>query len=107
MDACAQMCKCFLILFNTLFALLGLGMVGLGLWLRFGVETQGLFDIDLNTTQFTIGVAVLVVTGVLMLVVAVVGDCAACARSKSALGVVMSYTSLKKFKPALKVVEIH
>ncbi|KAA0706389.1 CD9 antigen [Triplophysa tibetana] len=93
MDACAQMCKCFLILFNTLFALLGLGFVGLGLWLRFGVETQGLFDIDLNTTQFTIGVSVLVVTGVLMLVVAVVGDCAACNGSKSALGVFIGLVS--------------
>ncbi|XP_056608999.1 CD9 antigen isoform X2 [Triplophysa dalaica] len=93
MDACAQMCKCFLILFNTLFALLGFGLVALGLWLRFGVETQGLFDIDLNTTQFTIGVSVLVVTGVLMLVVAVLGDYGACNGSKSALGVFIGLVS--------------
>ncbi|KAK9978982.1 hypothetical protein ABG768_020718 [Culter alburnus] len=87
MDGCAQMCKCFLILFNILFALVGFGLVSLGMWLRFGAETRGLFDIDLNTAQFTIGVAVLVVTGALMLLVAVIGDCGACNHSKSALGV--------------------
>ncbi|KTG35523.1 hypothetical protein cypCar_00040952, partial [Cyprinus carpio] len=88
MDGCAQMCKCFLILFNILFALVGLGLVGLGMWLRFGAETRGFFDIDLNTAQFNIGVMVLVVTGVLMLLVAIIGDCGACNNSKSALGVV-------------------
>lgn len=86
MDACAQMCKCFLILFNIVFALLGFGMVSLGLWLRFGAETKGFFDIDLNTAQFTICVIVLMVTGALMLVVAVIGNCGACCGSKSALG---------------------
>ncbi len=34
------------------------------------------------------GVMVLVVTGVLMLLVAVIGDCGACSNSKTALGVV-------------------
>ncbi|XP_016354470.1 CD9 antigen-like [Sinocyclocheilus anshuiensis] len=87
MDGCAQMCKCFLILFNILFALVGLGLVALGMWLRFGAETRGFFDIDLSTTQFNIGVMVLVVTGVLMLLVAIIGDCGACNNSKSALGV--------------------
>ncbi|XP_051741917.1 CD9 antigen-like isoform X2 [Ctenopharyngodon idella] len=87
MDGCVQMCKCFLILFNILFALVGFGLVSLGMWLRFGAETRGFFDIDLNTKQFTIGVVVLVVTGVLMLLVAVIGNCGACNHSKSALGV--------------------
>ncbi|XP_016354464.1 tetraspanin-2-like [Sinocyclocheilus anshuiensis] len=87
MDGCAQMCKCFLILFNILFALVGLGLVALGMWLRFGAETRGFFDIDLSTTQFNIGVMVLVVTGVLMLLVAIIGDCGACNNSKPALGV--------------------
>uniref|UniRef100_A0A8C1YNI1 Tetraspanin n=1 Tax=Cyprinus carpio TaxID=7962 RepID=A0A8C1YNI1_CYPCA len=87
MDGCTQMCRVFLILFNFLFALVGLGLVGLGMWLRFGAETRGFFDIDLNTAQFNIGVMVLVVTGVLMLLVAIIGDCGACNNSKSALGV--------------------
>ncbi|XP_043090834.1 CD9 antigen isoform X2 [Puntigrus tetrazona] len=87
MDGCAQMCKCFLILFNVLFALVGFGLVALGMWLRFGAETRGFFDIDLNTAQFNIGVTVLVVTGVLMLLVAIIGDCGACNNSKSALAV--------------------
>ncbi|KAF4116674.1 hypothetical protein G5714_004163 [Onychostoma macrolepis] len=87
MDGCAQICKCFLILFNTLFALVGFGLVALGMWLRFGAETRGFFDIDLNTPEFNIGVIVLVVTGVLMLVMAVIGHCGACNNSRSALGV--------------------
>ncbi|XP_052406587.1 CD9 antigen [Carassius gibelio] len=87
MDGCAQMCKCFLILFNFLFALVGFGLVALGMWLRFGAETRGFFDIDLNTAQFNIGVSVLVVTGCLMLVMAIIGDCGACNNSKAALGV--------------------
>ncbi|XP_058625537.1 CD9 antigen-like isoform X2 [Onychostoma macrolepis] len=87
MDGCAQICRCFLILFNTLFALVGFGLVALGMWLRFGAETRGFFDIDLNTAQFNIGVIVLVVTGVLMLVMAVIGHCGACNNSRSALGV--------------------
>ena len=35
--------------------LIGVAMLGLGLWLRFGADTQGLFDVDLNTQQFAIG----------------------------------------------------
>ncbi|XP_026066139.1 CD9 antigen-like [Carassius auratus] len=87
MDGCAEICKCFLILFNILFALVGSGLVGLGMWLRFGAETRGFFDIDLNTAQFNIGVMVLVVTGVLMLLVAIIGGCGACNHSKTALSV--------------------
>ncbi|XP_067309716.1 CD9 antigen isoform X2 [Pseudorasbora parva] len=87
MDGCAQMCKCFLILFNILFALVGFVLVALGIWLRFGAETRGFFDIDLNTSQFIIGVSVLIITGSLMVLVAVIGDCGACSNSKSALGV--------------------
>ncbi|XP_042577053.1 CD9 antigen-like [Cyprinus carpio] len=87
MDGCTQMCRVFLILFNFLFALVGFGLVALGMWLRFGAETRGFFDIDMKTTQFNIGVMVLVVTGVLMLLVAIIGDCGACNNSKAALGV--------------------
>ncbi|XP_051996368.1 CD9 antigen isoform X2 [Xyrauchen texanus] len=87
MDGCAQMCKWFLILFNSLFALVGFGLVLIGFWLRFGAQTQGLFDIDLNTADFTIGVTVLMVTGVLMLVTAVIGDCGVCNQSKTSLSV--------------------
>ncbi|KTF77605.1 hypothetical protein cypCar_00047203, partial [Cyprinus carpio] len=70
------------------FQLVGFGLVALGMWLRFGAETRGFFDIDMKTTQFNIGVMVLVVTGVLMLLVAIIGDCGACNNSKAALGVV-------------------
>lgn len=49
----------------------------------------------------------LVVTGVLMLVVAVVGDYGACNRSKSALGLVMSYPFQLKKQLALKMLENH
>ncbi len=33
----------------------GLSLVALGMWLRFGAETRGFFDIDLNTAPFNIG----------------------------------------------------
>ncbi len=39
----------------NVFQLVGLVLVGLGMWLRFGAETRGFFDIDLNTAQFNIG----------------------------------------------------
>uniref|UniRef100_A0A672L5Q4 Tetraspanin-2-like n=1 Tax=Sinocyclocheilus grahami TaxID=75366 RepID=A0A672L5Q4_SINGR len=68
------------------FQLVGLGLVALGMWLRFGAETRGFFDIDLSSPEFNI-VMVLVVTGVLMLLVAIIGDCGACNNSKPALGV--------------------
>jgi len=35
--------------------LLGAAMLGLGLWLRFGADTRGLFDVNFNTPQFVIG----------------------------------------------------
>ncbi len=39
----------------NVFQLVGLSLVALGMWLRFGAETRGFFDIDLNTAQFNIG----------------------------------------------------
>ncbi len=33
----------------------GFCLVALGMWLRFGAETRGFFDINLNTAQFNIG----------------------------------------------------
>ncbi len=31
------------------------GLLFLGMWLRFGAETRGFFDINLNSAQFNIG----------------------------------------------------
>ncbi|XP_069052480.1 CD9 antigen isoform X1 [Lepisosteus oculatus] len=87
LDGCGYCCKVILIIFNIFFAIVGFAMLGLGLWLRFGSETRGFFDIDLNTQQFVIGVTVLMVTGTLMLLVALFGDCGACSESRCALGV--------------------
>ncbi|XP_016117738.1 tetraspanin-2-like, partial [Sinocyclocheilus grahami] len=80
-------CSVFLRAVLDVFQLVGLGLVALGMWLRFGAETRGFFDIDLSSPEFNIGVMVLVVTGVLMLLVAIIGDCGACNNSKPALGV--------------------
>ncbi|NP_956846.1 uncharacterized protein LOC393524 [Danio rerio] len=87
MDGCAQISKCFLVLFNIIYGLLGFSLVSLGLWLRFGAETRGFFDIDLNTSQFNIGVMVLMVSGALMLLVSVIGNCGVCCSSKGSLSV--------------------
>ncbi|XP_046893999.1 CD9 antigen-like isoform X2 [Hypomesus transpacificus] len=99
LDLCGQLCKVILIIFNIGFALLGAAMLGLGLWLRFGANTQGLFDVNLNTQQFVIGVMVLIVLGAVILVVAVFGDYGACNESSGALTVVgeqmaMFYTTV-------------
>ncbi|KAM9473282.1 CD9 antigen-like [Salvelinus alpinus] len=87
LDGCGQLCKCILIIFNIIFALVGFAMFGLGLWLRFSSGTRGFFDIDLNTQQFVIGVSVLIVLGAVMLLVAVFGGCGACNENRNALAV--------------------
>ncbi|XP_023999248.1 CD9 antigen isoform X2 [Salvelinus sp. IW2-2015] len=87
LDGCGQLCKCILILFNILFALVGFAMLGLGLWLRFSSETRGFFNVDLNTQQFVIGVSVLIALGAVILLVAVFGDYGACNENRTALGV--------------------
>ncbi|NP_001117013.1 CD9 antigen isoform X1 [Salmo salar] len=87
LDGCGQLCKCILLLFNIIFALVGFVMFGLGLWLRFSSETRGLFNIDLNTQQFVSVVSVLIVLGAVMLLVAVFGDYGACNENKTALEV--------------------
>ncbi|XP_041735500.1 CD9 antigen isoform X1 [Coregonus clupeaformis] len=87
LDGCGQLCKCILILFNIIFALVGLAMLGLGLWLRFSSETRGFFNIDLNTQQFVIGVSVLIALGAVILLVAAFGDYGACNENRTALGV--------------------
>uniref|UniRef100_A0A4W5PNX3 Tetraspanin n=1 Tax=Hucho hucho TaxID=62062 RepID=A0A4W5PNX3_9TELE len=87
LDGCGQLCKCILIIFNIIFALVGFAMLGLGLWLRFSSETRGFFNIDLNTQQFVIGVSVLIVLGAVILLVAVFGDYGTCNENRTALGV--------------------
>ncbi|XP_014059182.1 CD9 antigen isoform X1 [Salmo salar] len=87
LDGCGQLCKCILILFNILFALVGFAMFGLGLWLRLSSQTRGFFNVDLNTQPFVIGVSVLIVLGAVILLVAVFGDYGACNENRTALGV--------------------
>ncbi|XP_062387976.1 CD9 antigen isoform X2 [Sardina pilchardus] len=86
-DGCGQLCKCILILFNSLFAIVGLGMVGLGLGLRLSSETRGLFDVELKTQQFVIFVVVLIILGSLMLIVSICGFHGACNENRSSLGI--------------------
>ncbi|KAL0992995.1 hypothetical protein UPYG_G00101950 [Umbra pygmaea] len=87
LDGCGQFCKCILIIFNIIFALVGLSMLGLGLWLRLSSETRGIFDIDLRTQAFVIGVFGLIVLGAVLLLVASFGDYGACSENRTALGV--------------------
>ncbi|XP_031428015.1 CD9 antigen-like [Clupea harengus] len=82
-DGCGQMCKCILILFSALFAIVGFAMVVLGLLLRLSSGTQGLFDIDLETQEFVIFVGVLLVLGTMMLIVSICGFHGACSENIS------------------------
>ncbi|XP_076121521.1 CD9 antigen isoform X1 [Alosa pseudoharengus] len=86
-DGCGQMCKCILILFNVIFAIVGFAMVGLGLGLRLSSETRGLFDIELKTQEFVIFVVVLIVLGSLMLIISIFGFHGACNENLSSLGI--------------------
>uniref|UniRef100_A0AAY4CZ11 Tetraspanin n=1 Tax=Denticeps clupeoides TaxID=299321 RepID=A0AAY4CZ11_9TELE len=87
LNGCGQISKCIVILFNIILAIDGLVMLGLGLWLRFSAETRGYFDIDMNTKQFVVGIAVLIAIGALMLIIAAFGDYGACNESRTALGI--------------------
>ncbi|XP_041093835.1 CD9 antigen isoform X2 [Polyodon spathula] len=93
-DGCGQCCKVLLVIFNIIFAVVGLAMLGLGLWLRFSSETRGFFDIDLNTQSFIIGVIVLISTGALMLLVAILGHCGLCNESRSTLGTFLVFVGV-------------
>ncbi|KAJ8363300.1 hypothetical protein SKAU_G00121310 [Synaphobranchus kaupii] len=86
-SGCGQLCKYVLIIFNTLFGLLGVGMLCLGLWLRFSSSTGGFFKIDFNTRQFVIGVTVLMLIGAVMLIISAFGEHGACTENKTALRV--------------------
>lgn len=87
LDLCGQLSKCILIFFNIMFTLVGFAMLGLGLWLRFSSQTRGIFDIDLNTQQFVIGVIVLIVLGVMILLVSAFGNYGTCNENLSSLQV--------------------
>ncbi|KAL2100996.1 hypothetical protein ACEWY4_002757 [Coilia grayii] len=86
-DGCGQLAKCILILFSVLFAIIGLGMAGLGIGLRLSADTRGLFDVDLKTQQFVIFVVVLIVLGGLMVLVSIFGFHGACSENISSLRV--------------------
>ncbi|XP_074552578.1 CD9 antigen isoform X2 [Halichoeres trimaculatus] len=88
LDGCGLFCKYILIVFNIIFATVGLAFLGLGLWLRFSNDTRGIFEIDaLSSTTFVTAVTVLIVLGLVMLVVVVFGDYGACNEKRCALQV--------------------
>ncbi|XP_036406243.1 CD9 antigen-like isoform X1 [Megalops cyprinoides] len=87
LGVCGLLCKYVVIVLNTLFAITGLVMLGLGLWLRFSSQTGGLFNIDVNTKPFVIGVMVLIVTGAVMLIISAFGEFGACSENRIALNV--------------------
>ncbi|KAG2464263.1 CD9 protein, partial [Polypterus senegalus] len=67
--------------------------MGLGLWLRFGPSTQGIFNIDIETPQFKIGVLVLIATGAVILAVAILGCCGVSNESRVLLAIVADQLS--------------
>ncbi|KAK1785737.1 hypothetical protein P4O66_019079 [Electrophorus voltai] len=86
LDGCGQMCKWILILFNVLYVLVGLLILGLGFYLRFSAE--GPLNIDLKTNHFIFVVGLLMAVGAVILLTAVIGFCS---ENKTSLGV---YSSL-------------
>ncbi|XP_020782846.2 CD9 antigen isoform X2 [Boleophthalmus pectinirostris] len=87
-EGCGLVCKYIIILFDFIFAVLGIGFLGLGLWLRFSNNTRSIFEIqELNSSAFVIGVTVLIVLGVVMLIVVTFGDHGACSEKRCSLQV--------------------
>uniref|UniRef100_A0A9J8CEK8 Tetraspanin n=1 Tax=Cyprinus carpio carpio TaxID=630221 RepID=A0A9J8CEK8_CYPCA len=82
-----QMCRCFLISSNILFAMVGFGLVCLGTWVRIIASVTGFYQISLKTSPFSIGVTVLVITGILITLAGVLGNLGACSFKISALNV--------------------
>ncbi|XP_008282762.1 CD9 antigen isoform X2 [Stegastes partitus] len=88
LDGCGLVCKYILLVFNIIFAVVGIAFLGLGLWLRLSDNTRGIFEIEqLNSSAFVIGVTVLIVLGSVMLVVVSFGDYGACNEKRCALKV--------------------
>ncbi|KAG7216202.1 hypothetical protein INR49_029051 [Caranx melampygus] len=88
LDGCGIVCKYILVLFNIIFALVGVAFLALGLWLRFSESTRVIFEMEsLNSSAFVIGVTVLIALGTVMLIVVMFGDYGACNEKKCALQV--------------------
>uniref|UniRef100_A0A3Q3Q2F8 Tetraspanin n=1 Tax=Monopterus albus TaxID=43700 RepID=A0A3Q3Q2F8_MONAL len=86
LDGCGAFCKCILIFFNVIFALVGFACLGLGLWLRFSDNTRVIFTIhDFDSSTFVVGVTLLIVLGCVMLFVVMVGGYVACSEERCAL----------------------
>ncbi|KAM6905493.1 CD9 antigen [Xenentodon cancila] len=102
LDGCGVVCKYVLIIFNIIFALVGMAFLGFGLWLRFSGNTRGIFSVaDLNSSTFVIGVTVLITLGSVMLIMVMFGDYGACNEKRCALQV---FTTLVAMLAAGEVV---
>ncbi|XP_012735131.2 CD9 antigen isoform X1 [Fundulus heteroclitus] len=88
LDGCGVVCKYILLIFNIIFAVVGMAFLSLGLWLRFSENTRAIFSVaELNSSAFVIGVTVLIALGSVMLIVVVFGDYGACNEKKTSLQV--------------------
>ncbi|XP_068193801.1 CD9 antigen isoform X2 [Antennarius striatus] len=88
LDGCGLLCKYILIIFNIIFAVLGLACLGLGLWLRLSPNTRGFFQIqELNSSAFVMAVIVLIAIGAVLLIVSSFGDYGACNEKRCSLQV--------------------
>ncbi|KAL6103364.1 uncharacterized protein ACO6RY_02778 [Pungitius sinensis] len=101
LDGCGHFCKYALIIFNIIFAVLGVALLGLGLWLRFSDSTRAIFQIqELNSSAFVTVVTILIVLGSVMLIVVMFGDYGTCNEKRGALQV---FTVLVSFLATAEV----
>ncbi|KAJ7987916.1 hypothetical protein DPEC_G00318200 [Dallia pectoralis] len=78
--------KYSLFIFNFVLWLAGTGVLAVGLWLRFDLQTEGLFSVEDSPTVFLRGVYILITAGALMMVVGFLGCCGAIKESPCMLG---------------------
>lgn len=87
-DGCGLVCKYIIIIFDCIFAVLGIASLGFGLWLRFSENSRPIFEVkELNSSAFVIGVTVMIVVGAVMLIVVSFGDYGACSENRCSLQV--------------------
>ncbi|XP_058260781.1 CD81 antigen isoform X1 [Hemibagrus wyckioides] len=83
LGGCGQICKWIIILFNILFILVGLVLLGGGLYLRFSADVP----VDIKSNDFIIMVGLCIAIGAVILITSVIGDYGSCSENKSALSV--------------------
>ncbi|XP_067655138.1 CD9 antigen-like [Haliotis asinina] len=82
---CGDMTKCFMHVFNVLFLVIGLGLTGMGIWLRLDENAGKHFENSDNFNALHAGSYVFIGVGVVIVLLAIIGICGTIRRSQCLL----------------------